>query len=41
MGDFTVAIYNPLTRKTERTVKLQHEVFAEDTYADLMLKLWY
>ena len=40
MSDFTVAIYNPLTRKTERTVKLQHEVFGEDTYADLMRKIW-
>jgi hypothetical protein len=40
MSNFTVAIYNPITRKTERTVKLQHEVFAEDTWNDVMLKIW-
>jgi hypothetical protein len=40
MGDFTVTIYNPITHKTERTVKLQHEVFPEDTWVDVSNKVW-
>lgn len=40
MTDFVVTIFNPLTRRTERSVKLEFEVFHEDTYYDLMNKIW-